>query len=351
MTGNKWGRTLAMSVAAWFAVTSAAHAAVDGAGASFPSKVYQKWAETFEKRTGVPVRYKPTGSGDGVKQITARAVQFGGSDSPLTADELQKRKLVQVPMLVGGIVPVVNLPGVANQRLQLTGEVLAAIMAGQVTQWNDPRITSLNAGLTLPSTAIKRVVRGDKSGTTDGFTRYLAKAMPSFERDVGVGQSPNWPGTVDKADGNDGMVKALKAAPGTIAYVSYDRAERDNLVTVKLRNAAGNWVAASEAGFRAAIQESDVARKGDDVASIMDRPGVTAWPITMTSFVLFDASPAKGDDALPALRFLYWCFMHGDDLTRGTGFAPLPVILQARLAARFAVVKAQDGKVLDYVSK
>ena len=147
------------------------------------------------------------------------------------------------------------------------------------------------------------------------------------------------------------MVKALKAAPGTIAYVSYDRAERDNLVTVKLRNAAGNWVAASEAGFRAAIQESDLAKRGDDVASIMDRPGVTAWPITMTSFVLFDATPAKGDDVLPALRFLYWCFMHGDDLTRGTGFAPLPVILQSRLAARFAGVKAQDGKVLDYVSK
>jgi len=147
------------------------------------------------------------------------------------------------------------------------------------------------------------------------------------------------------------MVRALKATTGTIAYVSFDRADRDRLATVKLKNAAGNWVAASESGFRAAILESDLAKRGDDAASIMDRPGAASWPITMTSFVLFDAAPSTAQEASAALRFLYWCFLHGDDLTRGTGFAPLPVTLQSRLAARFMAVKPQDGKAPDYLTK
>lgn len=328
-----------------------ARAGVEGAGASFPSQVYARWATTFEQSTGTAVRYKPTGSGDGLKQVTARAVQFGGSDSPLSPDELRKRQLVQVPMLVGGIVPVVNVPGLGDKRLQLTGDVLAAIMAGDVARWNDARITVLNPGLSLPALAIRRVVRADKSGTTEGLTRYLAGVSPDFLRVVGAGQQPAWPGDVERAEGNDGMVRALKASTGTIAYVSFDRAERDRLATVRLKNAAGNWVAPSESGFRAAILESDLAKRGDDAASIMDRPGAASWPITMTSFVLFDAAPSTGQDASAALRFLYWCFLHGDDLTRGTGFAPLPITLQSRLAARFMAVKPQDGKAPDYLTK
>lgn len=325
-------------------------AGVEGVGASFPSQVYAKWAQTFEKATGKPVRYQPTGSSDGVKQITARAVQFGGSDSPLPPEELSKRQLVQVPMLVGGIVPVVNLQGLGDKRLHLTGEVLAAIMVGEVRHWNDPRIVALNPGVSLPAHTIRRIVRADKSGTTEGLTRYLAGVSSAFKRDVGVGQQPSWPGEVERAEGNDGMVRSLKARNGAIAYVSYDRAEQDRLATVKLKNASGNWVAASEAGFRAALLESDVSRRGDDAASIIDRTGSASWPITMASFVLFDAEPAKAQDVNEALRFLYWCFVRGDDLTRGTGFAPLPTSLQSRLAARFMAVKPQDGKVPDFLS-
>jgi phosphate transport system substrate-binding protein len=325
-----------------------ARAEVQGAGATFPSQVYQRWAQTYEKSTGTAVRYAPTGSGDGIKQISARAVGFGGSDSPLSADELARRHLVQVPTLVGGIVPVVNLPGVGANKLRLTGEVLADVMAGRIAQWNDTRIAALNPGLSLPSTPIKRIVRAEKSGTSEGFTRYLAGASPAFASEVGIGQQPKWPGEVLRADGNDGVAKLLQGTPGAIAYVSYDRVERDRLAGVKLRNAAGQWVAASETGFRAAIMESDLAKRGDDVASLMDRPGPESWPITMTSFVLVDAQPAKAESASPALKFLYWCFMHGDDLTRGTGFAPLPVTLQSRLAARFASVKAQDGSRPNY---
>ena len=333
------------------AILPARAGGIEGAGASFPSQVYAKWGQTFEKSTGKPVSYKATGSSEGLKQISARTVQFGGSDSPLPPEELAKRRLVQVPMLVGGIVPVINVPGLGDKRLQLTGEVLAAIMVGEVRLWNDPRIAALNPGVPLPALAIRRVVRADKSGTTEGLTRYLAGASPAFKRDVGAGQQPSWPGDVERAEGNDGMVRALKAQSGTIAYVSFDRAERDRLTTVKLKNAAGNWVSASEAGFRAAIVESDLAKRGDDAASIMDRPGPASWPITMASFVFFDAEPAKAQDVGDALQFLYWCFMHGDDLTRGTGFAPLPVALQSRLAGRFMAVKPRDGKVPDYLGR
>jgi phosphate transport system substrate-binding protein len=146
------------------------------------------------------------------------------------------------------------------------------------------------------------------------------------------------------------VVKALKATPGAVAYVSHDRVERDHLLAVKLRNAAGAYVAASEAGFRSAVVESDLSRRGDDGASLMDRPGPATWPITMTSFLLVDAQPQRADAASPALRFVYWCFMHGDDLTRGTGFAPIPVALQSRLAGRLMTVKPQDGKPLNYLA-
>ncbi|SEL50132.1 phosphate transport system substrate-binding protein [Roseateles sp. YR242] len=340
-----------LCLGALLSMASAAFAQVQGAGASFPSLVYGRWATAYEKSSGgQAVQYKATGSGDGVKRITAREVQFGGSDSPLPADELAKRHLVQIPMLVGGIVPVVHLPSVPEGRLQLTGEVLADLMAGHIRLWNDPRITALNPGLPLPALPVRRVVRADKSGTTEGFTRYLSEVSSSFATDIGTSSLPKWPGEVERAEGNDGMVKALKAVPGSLAYVSYDRVQAERLNAAKLRNAAGQWVAATEAGFRAAIADSDLSRRGDDLATLMNRQGAASWPITMTSFVLIDATPAKGGDASPVMRFLYWCFMHGDDLTRGTGFAPLPLALQSKLAARFGSVKAQDGQAPAYQS-
>ncbi|CAM3807577.1 phosphate ABC transporter substrate-binding protein PstS [Roseateles saccharophilus] len=323
--------------------------AVQGQGATFPSQVYETWAKAFAKAGGGTVAYKGTGSGDGIKQITARKVDFGGTDAPLPPAELAKQHLVQIPMLVGGVVPVVNLPGL-GAPLQLDGAVLADIFQGRIKAWNDGRIAALNPGVGLPGLAIRRVVRAEKSGTTDGFTRYLAGASAAFKTEVGAGQSPAWPGEPLKAEGNDGMVQKLRATPGAIAYVSYDRVLRDKLVAVKLRNVAGHFVLPTEAGFRAAILESDMHRQGDDLATLLDRPGSEAWPITLTSFVLVDAEPATAPQALGALKFLYWSFMHGDELTRGTGFAPLPISVQSRLAARFTQVKPKDGKLPVYQS-
>lgn len=316
---------------------------VQGQGATFPSKVYETWARAFAKAGGANVVYKGTGSGDGIKQITARQVGFGGTDAPLSPAELTKQRLVQIPMLVGGVVPVVNLPGL-GASLQLDGALLADIFAGRVKSWNDGRIAALNPGAALPAWPIKRVVRAEKSGTTEGFTRYLAGASASFKAEVGASQAPAWPGEPIKAEGNDGMVQSVRATSGAIAYVSFDRVLRDKLTPVKLRNAAGRFVLPSEAGFRAAILESDMHRQGDDLATLLDRQGNDAWPITLASFVLVDAEPATGSSALGPLKFLYWCFMHGDDLTRGTGFAPLPVSVQTRLAARFTQIKPKDGQ-------
>ncbi len=322
---------------------------VQGQGATFPAKVYETWARAFAKAGGTAVAYKGTGSGDGIKQITARQVDFGGTDAPLSAAELSKQKLVQIPMLVGGVVPVVNLPGL-GAPLQLTGDVLADIFMGRVKLWSDARIAALNPNAALPAWPIKRVVRAEKSGTSDGFSRYLAAASAAFKSDVGAGQAPAWPGEPVKAEGNDGMVQALRATPGAIAYVSYDRVLRDKLIAVKLRNAAGRFVAPSERGFSAAVLESEMHRQGDDLATLLDRPGADAWPITLTSFVLVDAEPASVAKVQGALKFLYWCFMHGDDLTRGSGFAPLPTSVQSRLAARFTQVRPRDGQLPAYQS-
>ncbi|MFG6417017.1 phosphate ABC transporter substrate-binding protein PstS [Roseateles sp. DC23W] len=327
--------------------TAAAAQAVQGQGATFPSKVYDAWARAYAKAGGAAVAYKGTGSGDGVKQIGARQVDFGGTDTPLPAAELARQKLVQIPMLVGGIVPVVNLPGVAAP-LQLDGELLAEIFLGRVKVWNDARIAALNPGVGLPVLPIRRLVRAEKSGTTEGFTRYLAGASPRFKAEVGAGQAPNWPAGPMKAEGNDGMVQALRSTPGSIAYVSFDRVLHDKLAAVRLRNAAGRFVTPAESGFRAAILDSQMHRQGDDLATLLDRPGNDAWPITQTSFVLIDAEPATAAKAQGALRFLYWCFMHGDELTRGTGFAPLPVSVQSRLAVRFTQVRSKDGQLPAY---
>ncbi len=331
---------------------STAHGAtleVRGTGASFPSRVYQKWAQAFSAETSIRVSYRPTGSGEGLRLISAREVDFGASDSPLTATQLAERRLIQVPTLVGGIVPVVRLPDLPAQRLILDGPVLADLFAGRIERWNDPRIAALNPQLGLRPIPVRRVVRADRSGTTDGFTRYLAPQSPAFDSLVGASQKPKWPGQVLEGEGNDGVVKLMGETEGAIGYVSFDRVAANGLAAVRLRNAEGNAQAASEDGFRSAIRASDLHRLGDDTASLLDRPGESTWPITLTSFVLVDREPPTSTRAEPTLRFLWWMFLRGDALTRGTGFAPLPLATQARVAARIASVRAQDGSAIRFI--
>ena len=318
-----------------------------GAGASFPSQIYQQWTARYAQARGVELAYKPTGSGDGIRQISERKVALAGTDSPLSAPELTKRQLLQVPTVAGAVVPVVNLGMGPSQPLQLSGEALAELFLGRIARWNDPRVQALNPGLKLPDLPVQRIVRADKSGTTDAFSRYLALKSADFARDVGGSQLPKWTGQVLAADGNGGVVKTLAATPGGITYTSLDRAWKDRLATVRLRNAAGLWVVADEHSIVEALRASDVHRKGDDTASTLDMPGGGSWPITVVTFLLFDAAPPPGDDrSLHALRFLYWAFQQGDRLVHDTGFVPLPVTLQARLAGRLASVRSTGGQPL-----
>jgi phosphate transport system substrate-binding protein len=332
--------------AAWMAPAACAAAPdVQGQGASFPSRVYALWARQFAEARGIKVSYKATGSGDGVAQATARKVDFGGTDTPLPDKELADRKLVQVPILVGGIVPVVRLPGVAPNRLQLTGNLLAELILGLIERWDDPRVAAQNRSLKLPA---QRVVRAERSGTTEGFTRYLATVSPAFREAVGASQAPKWPGEVVALPGNDGVADTVRATPGAMGYVSFDRAGAAGLAAVRLRNLDGHFVAASEAAFRSAVVHSDLFRREQDMASLVEQPGPQTWPLTTTSFVLVDAQPAAAAAVEPTLRFLYWCLMRGDDLTRGTGFAALPLVAQARFAGRFAQVMPRDGVRPEY---
>jgi len=317
---------------------------IKGAGASFPSRVYERWAQRFEQANpGVRIRYTPTGSGDGIKQVKGRAVHLGGTDNPLSPQQLSEHQLVQIPMLVGGLVPVVNLPGVAHNQLVLSGEVLADIMRGDIPRWDDPRVATLNPGMSLPGLPVKRIVREDASGSTEVWTRYLGASSARFAAAVPVSQKPTWPGGTLSAKGNDGVAALLKETIGSITYVSYDRVTKDRLAGTRLRNPAGNVVAASEEGFRAAILASDVYRKGDDTASLLLTPRADAWPLTATSYLLLDATPKDMAAAEWAVSFVYWCFMHGDELTRGTGFAPLPDRVQARLSGRLMQIHGPDG--------
>lgn len=318
-----------------------------GAGATFPAQIYQQWADHYRQARSVELRYQPTGSGDGIRQISERKVALAGSDSPLLPEELVKRRLMQVPTVAGAVVPVVNLGTGTGRSLQLTGEVLADLFAGRIQRWNDPRVGALNPGLRLPDLPVRRIVRADKSGTTDAFSRYLALTSPAFASEVGASQLPKWPGQVLAADGNGGVVKLLGATEGGITYTSYDRAKKDRLSMVRLRNVAGQWAEANERSIIEALRASDVHVKGEDTASTLNMPGGGSWPITVVTFLLVDAAPAPGDArTVEALRFVYWAFQQGDRLVQDTGFVPLPTALQARLAGRLSAVRFTDGRPL-----
>jgi phosphate transport system substrate-binding protein len=342
-------RVGALLLACLAVLASPARAAeVRGAGATFPSAVYKAWATSYQQAHGTKVSYQPTGSGDGIKRMEAREVDFGASDSALSLADLESHGLLQIPSAIGGIVPVVNVRGVANDRLRLTGELLADIMRGAVDRWNDRRIAALNPDLDLPAAPIVRVVRAEKSGTSDAFTRYLSLSSPEWKQQVGAGQLVKWPGAVTAVDGNDGVAKAVAATAGAIGYVSYDRVAQYHLAGVKLRNRAGSFVSPSPDGFRAAVKESDLNRKDDETATLLDQPGPQTWPLTITTYLLLDLRPKTADGARAALQFVWWSLLNGDEVVRSTGLTPMPEKIQARLVQRFARIRPQDGRPLNF---
>jgi len=321
---------------------------VSGAGASLPAPVYQDWARNFQASQKIAVNYDSVGSGEGVRRISGKQVDFGASDAALSPEELKKRNLVQVPTLIGGIVPFVNIPGVGPNKLRLTGELLARIYQGAINFWDHPDLKAINPSLALPHQAIVRVVRGDNSGSTKAFTTYLSSASAKWAEAVGSQSQPKWPTEVVAAKGSEGVLDTVAKTPGALGYIGYNYVSKYKLAGVELRNRAGNFVVANEPGFAAAVTASGMADSVSTQANLIDQTGRYTWPITETTYVLFERQPRNEAQTKLALKFFYWAFQQGDDMARGTGFIPLPTHIQARAVKMFGEVHDSRDAPLNF---
>jgi phosphate transport system substrate-binding protein len=320
-----------------------------GAGASFPAKVYAQWATHYAQERGTAIQYEAVGSTQGVRQIKAQQVDFGATDIPLSPQELAKHHLIQFPTLVGGVVPVVNLPGISSGRLRLDADVLAGIFAARIDNWNDKAIAALNPDLKLPNQPITRVVRADGSGTTEVLLTYLQQAAKSTASAITTKDGrATWPagGPVQAVEGSGKLVAAVKATPGSIGYVSSDYVQRDNLAAVTLRNRRGDWVAPTIDSYRAAVRGASLFRDSLNAPPLVDVDSPMAWPIVSATYIVIDSKPAAPERTARALNFFYRSFLMGDRAVAGTGFAPLPIETQARVVALLSSVRSPDGKPL-----
>jgi phosphate transport system substrate-binding protein len=314
----------AIVASAAIAAASAAGAAdITGAGATFPFPVYSKWADAYKKETGNGLNYQSIGSGAGIKQIQAKTVTFGATDAPLKAEQLAKSGLVQWPMVMGAIVPVVNLEGVKPGELVLSGELLGDIYLGKVTKWNDPAIAKLNPGLKLPVDAITVVRRSDGSGTTFNFTDYLSKANAEWQSKVGTGTAVEWPVGVG-AKGNEGVAGNISQTKNAIGYVEYAYAKQNKLTHAAMVNKAGKTVQPTIAAFQAAAANADWANAPGYYVILTDQPGEQSWPITAATFILMHKDPADKAAASEAIKFFKWAFASGDTMAEELDYIPMP---------------------------
>ncbi|MCA6105659.1 phosphate ABC transporter substrate-binding protein PstS [Bradyrhizobium cenepequi] len=303
--------------------TSAFAADITGAGATFPFPIYSKWADAYKKETGNGLNYQSIGSGAGIKQIQAKTVTFGASDAPLKPEQLEKDGLVQWPMVMGAIVPVVNLEGVKPGELVLSGEVLGNIYLGKITKWDDPAIAKLNPKVKLPSDAITVVRRSDGSGTTFNFTDYLSKANPDWKSKVGSGTAVEWPVGVG-AKGNEGVAGNISQTKNAIGYVEYAYAKQNKLTYAAMINKVGKTVQPTMAAFQAAASNADWSKAPGYYVILTDQPGDASWPITAATFILMHKQPADKAASAEALKFFKWSFEKGDKAAEELDYIPMP---------------------------
>jgi phosphate transport system substrate-binding protein len=344
----------ALGLLPWSAHSAAqgAELMVSGSGATFPAKVYQQWAEQYARDTGVKVAYAPSGSSMGVRRMVDRAVDFGATDVPLSLDELDKHRLFQFPTLVGGVVPVVNLPGVPNGSVKLTAQTLGLIFSGQVTRWNDPAVLASNPGQLLPNLRITRVVRADGSGTTEVFVNYLKLAAADAAQAIEAqGSRAQWPGQLLSAEGSSKLVETLKATPGAIGYVSSDYVVREGLNAVSLRNKRGEWMAPKIEAFQAAIRIGELFKNDLRPTALIDIDGVGVWPIVSATYVLVPRTPTSLARGGRTLNFFFRSFLAGDKAVAGTGFAPLPGKTQARIVQLLSSFRTPDGQLVPVMTE
>ena len=305
------------------ASTTAFAADITGAGATFPFPIYSKWADAYKKETGNGLNYQSIGSGGGIKQIQAKTVTFGASDMPLKVQQLEKDGLIQWPMVMGAIVPVVNLEGVKPGELVFDGATLADIYLGKITKWDDPAIKKLNPKVSLPSTAIAVVRRSDGSGTTFNFTNYLSKVSPDWKSKVGEGTAVEWPVGVG-AKGNEGVSANIGQTKNSIGYVEYAYAKQNKLTYAGMVNSAGKAVQPTVAAFQAAAANADWAKAPGYYVILTNQPGEASWPITAATFILMHKEPADKAASAEAIKFFKWAFEKGGKMAEGLDYIPMP---------------------------
>ncbi len=318
-------RLLTLGLAATAAFSASAQN-VTGAGASFVYPVMSKWSADYNKATQVKVNYQSIGSGGGIAQIKSATVDFGSSDAPLKPEELAKFGLGQFPSVIGGVVPVVTLPGIAPGKIRFTGPLLADIFLGKITTWNDPAIAAANPGLALPSMKITIVHRSDGSGTTFNFTNFLSKVSPEWKTKVGEGTAVKWPAGIG-GKGNEGVAAYVKQVKGGIGYVELSYALQNKMTYAAMQNAAGKWVLPSDDSFAAAAASADWANSKDFYLIITNAPGDASWPITATNFIMMYKTPKNAASAKAAKDFFRWVYANGDAQAKALDYVPLPAPL------------------------
>jgi phosphate transport system substrate-binding protein len=327
-------KKLFVTLLAAFAVS--AHAQVNGAGATFPAPLYSKWADAYNKETGVKINYQSVGSGAGIKQIESRTVVFGASDMPLTDERLKAMEAIQFPTVIGGVVPVVNLKEIQPGQLRLTGTVLADIYLGKITRWNDAAIRALNPSLNLPDTAIMPVRRADGSGTTFIWTNYLSKVSKDWKEQVGEGTAVNWKvGAGGK--GNEGVSALVRQLPGSIGYVEYAYVKQAKMNWAQVQNREGIWVAPDDLTFKAAAAGADWNKTFYQI--LTDQPGKNSWPITGATFIIMPLKSSDADKAQQAIKFFTWAYDKGDKMAEELDYVPMADSVIPRIKAELAKVK------------
>jgi phosphate transport system substrate-binding protein len=331
-------RTITGALALLGTVTAALAQDVTGAGASFPAPLYARWAADYNKATGNRINYQSVGSGAGIRQISGKTVDFGASDAPLKDEDLAKDGLVQFPMVIGGVVPVVNIAGIATRQMKLSGAVLGDIYLGKITKWNDAAIAGLNPGLKLPDAQIAVVRRADGSGTSFIFTNYLSKVNEQWKSKVGEGTAVKWP-TGAGGKGNEGVAAFVQRLPNSIGYVEYAYAKQNKMTYPLLQNAAGIFVAPDDASFKAAAAGADWAKSFYQI--LTNQPGKESWPITGATFIVMHARQDKPQQAAAALRFFDWAYKNGDQTALELDYVPMPDSVKS--AARRQWARITDG--------
>ena len=318
---------------------------VTGAGASFPAPLYSKWAAEYNKTQGQKVNYQSVGSGAGIKQIDAKTVDFGASDMPLKDEDLAQKNQLQFPTVIGGVVPVVNIPGVTPGQLKLTGEVIADIFLGKITKWNDPAIKALNASLNLPDAAIAPVRRSDGSGTTFLFTNYLSKVNAEWKAKVGDGTAVNWP-TGAGGKGNEGVAAFVSRLPNSIGYVEYAYVKQNKMVFAQVKNLAGNFVSPDDSAFKAAAAGADWSKTFYQI--LTNQPGKDSWPITGATFILMHKTQDKPEKAAATLKFFDWAYKNGDQTADDLDYVPMPASVKDTIRKSWGQIKDGAGKPIAF---